>query len=280
MSHEADTAPEGCFLALLQAAQHRPAEVAPRSRAYHPYGDPANQQKPVTGGKGKGKGKVTTAQADTQKAVEVTLQHSPLRYLKQRVMQVMRTPTRPTRGTEQRSPVNCNEDAMCSPPRNTVHVSPGNTPTQRTGAQRNKVAPGAVPTRREHPPEGAPIAPMVQDDDNSDEGAAADVQSEDGLDSQLRTQLQEQGTVPFVTGDRVQGLWDTNEWLDATIVAHATTHNTYTIKWDIDKTVTSGYGTQDGRLRPHPAGRKAKAPGNGMGREGAVRKRAAPSNAA
>ena len=159
-------------------------------------------------------------------------------------------------------------------------MSPGNTPTQRTGARRSD---GALPEKAApngDPPEGAPVVPNIQHDDHSDEGAAADGQCQDEVDIQLKAQLQEQGAIAFATGDKVQGLWDTCEWLDATIVAHATTHNTYTIKWDVDKKVTSGYGTPDGRLRPHPAGKKANAPENGGGAGKVVRKRTTPPNAA
>ncbi len=144
---DAEEAPAGSFLlALLQAARQRPAVG---SQAYHPYAGPAasntNSPKKPTGGKrGKGKGQGAPPQAEPQKAAKEATQHSPLRYIK---------------------------EVTCSPTRNAAQVSPGNTPTQRTGARRSdRALPGKAAPNGD-PPVGAPVVPIIEDDDNSDDNA-------------------------------------------------------------------------------------------------------------
>ena len=155
------------------------------------------------------------------------------------------------------------EAQQCSPLRYLKDVA--RTPTRPTGNQ-GKESPGHTPQKGKARPE----VPLIQDDDDS-EDAQTQKTGKDELDSQLR----DQGIGYFTTGDKVQGLWDTGKWLDAIIVARATTHNTYTIKWDVDKKTTSGYGTQDGRLRARPTVAETAAPGNEGGAPGVVRKRTA-----
>ena len=73
--------------------------------------------------------------------------------------------------------------------------------------------------------------------------------------------------MPFNIGDRVQALWDDGRWLHAKIIGHAPTFQTYTVRWDEDGSETSGFATQDGRLRlpvqSTPASQLGNEPGAG-----------------